>query len=265
VGIILGTKKVEKKLGYVAELCPICRAPRAFEVKRIGVASHIYFISVGEGQLAGFSGRCQQCATQIPIDGPKFGKFEESPSTDIETLIQSTYPGFHGDYEERLEIEDRLKRGETVVLTNREKWLIEPFEMLSMDVEERFANARFDKESGIGCAATAMVFSFLCCGSSAVGEKDLLRDIMHLGMAAVAIVGLVYTVILIFSAPNRYIQREIVPRLARALRPVIPTKPEISECVARMKSKGHRIGKRINEEKLWMAIQQDPSLTQKMR
>jgi len=257
MGIIWGTKRVEKKLGYVAELCPICRAPRVFEVKRIGLASHIYFVSFGEGRLAGHSGRCQQCATLIPIDGSKFVRFEESRVDDIEKLVQLTYPSFHSDYQERLEIEDRLKRSEPVALPNREKWLMESFEILSMDVEERVANTRFDKASGIGCAVSAVVFSFLCCGSFAVGEEGLLRDVIHIGMGAVAIIGLIYTVVQLLLAPSRYVQRDIVPRLARALRPMKPTRAEISACIATMRSKGHRIGRMINEEPLWTAIQHE--------
>jgi hypothetical protein len=38
MAVIWGRKKVERKLGFVAEFCPICRTPREFEVSRVGIA-----------------------------------------------------------------------------------------------------------------------------------------------------------------------------------------------------------------------------------
>src|SRR5258706_9118781 len=42
--IIWGKKRVTKSLGYVADFCPLCRDVRTFELVRVGLAGHIYYL-----------------------------------------------------------------------------------------------------------------------------------------------------------------------------------------------------------------------------
>jgi len=49
--IVWGKKIVYRKLGFVADFCPICRGPRAFELKRVGSASHLV-IADGDSRRA---------------------------------------------------------------------------------------------------------------------------------------------------------------------------------------------------------------------
>jgi hypothetical protein len=255
--IIWGKKKVEKTLGYVAELCPICRAAKVFRISRVGVAGHIYFIPMGEGELADHIGQCQECGTKISVNPTKYQAFEQQSTTEIERLIQSTFPIFRSVYAERLEILDRLKKHKSVPTYNRHLWLMEPFECLAVDAEERYANARFDKESGIGCVGTMLLLVFLICGSSAVGSSSLAGNIMFLVMGLVVIVGPIYTLVQVALAPNRYVQRSIIPRLAKSLSPLNPGKEEITQCLSMLQTQRFRIGRKINPEKLWQAIQKN--------
>ncbi len=253
--LVWGTKKVEKPLGYAAEFCPICRAPRIFKIFRAGMTTHIYFISVGTGELTGYFGRCQECNTAIPIDAAKFVRFEKEAPDKLETLIQATYPDFYRHYEGRLEIENRLRRREPVMLPDREGLLMEPFTILAMDVEDRFAYLRMDREIAIGCAATSVIFTLLACGTASFVKDDFARDSINLGIGLVVFAGMLYTFVQIIRAPKRYVRRMILPRLSRALRPLKPIRHEITDCVARIESKGLRLGKHIVEEELWEAVQ----------
>jgi hypothetical protein len=257
MAIIWGKKRVVIKLGYVAEFCPICREAQEFEISRVGTANHIYFIPLGDAKLAGHMGRCRQCGTSILVDPAKYTAFEPTSSIEIETLIQRTFPDFYNVYAERLEIEDRLKNRKNVSIPDRHLWLMEPFKCLVIEVEQRFANARFDRESGIGCAATILLLAFLYCGSSAVDSSSLVRDIMFIGIGLVVIAGPIYTLIQIALAPNRYMQRSVIPRLAKSLSPLNPSLEEISQCIAELKARGFRIGKKLRQERLWKELQQD--------
>jgi hypothetical protein len=254
--LVSGRKKVEKPLGYAAEFCPICRAPRIFKIFRVGMSTHIYYIPVGEGELTGYAGKCQQCSTKIPIDASKFVQFEKETPDKIDTLIQTTYPEFYTDYKARLELESRPERREPVIISDQEKLLMEPFDILSMDVEERFAYTPVDREIAIAIAATSLIFMLLCCGSAAFIEDDFVRDVINLVLGFVVIAGVVTTFVQIIRAPKRYIRRMIVPRLSQSLRPLNPARSEITDCIERIKSKGLRLGKYIDEEHLWEAIQQ---------
>ena len=252
--VIWGKRKVETELGYVADFCPICREIRELKVSRVGIANHIYFISIGKGNLAGHLGRCMQCGTKIPVDAMKYETFEEGSNTALETLVQNTFPNLRSVYAERLDIEERLKRQEPVSLPNRAKWLMEPFEYLIPEVEAKFANATMDKESNMGCISTVLLLIILCSGALMFEESALARDSMIIGMGLVAIVGLIYTIIQIMLAPHRYIQRNIVPRLSQALNPLNPSRQELQKCIATKKVKGSRLGKNVDEEKLWETI-----------
>jgi hypothetical protein len=254
--VIWGKKKVERKLGFVAEFCPICRTPRKFEVSRVGIASHIYFISVGEGNLAGHVGCCQQCGTIIPVDAGKYETFKEESNIALEALVQNTFPNLYNAYAERLDIEERLKKREPVSLPNREVWLMEPFEYLIPDVEARFTNTKLDKESNIGCVVTVLLLMFLCGGFIVFENSALIRDSLIIGMGLVAIIGLIYTIVQIMLAPNRYMERNIIPRLSQALSVLNPGKQEIERCLSTLKIKGFRIGKKIKTEKLLECIRQ---------
>jgi hypothetical protein len=106
--LIWGRKKIEKPLGYAVEFCPICRAPRVFKIFRIGMATHIYYVAIGEGAMTGYSGRCQECNTMIPIDASKFVQFTRETSESIAALTRATYPDFYQHHEGRLERRERV-------------------------------------------------------------------------------------------------------------------------------------------------------------
>ena len=61
--VVWGTKIKRKKVGRVADFCPMCRGLSVFELRRVGEASHVYYISFGQGTLLGYDITCETCAT----------------------------------------------------------------------------------------------------------------------------------------------------------------------------------------------------------
>src|SRR5258706_11462307 len=90
--IVWGTKRTERKQGLVADFCPICRDLRAFQLIRIGLASHVYYVAFGEGKLAGFLIQCQECRVSLKADPTTYATTEKRRVTDLEVLIQETFP-----------------------------------------------------------------------------------------------------------------------------------------------------------------------------
>jgi hypothetical protein len=82
-------------------------------------------------------------------------------------------------------------------------------------------------------------------------------------MGLVAIKGLIYTIVQIILAPNRYMKRNIIPRLSQALSVLNPSKQEIERCLSTLKIKGFRIGKKIKAEKLLESIRQQQLLIER--
>ena len=108
--IVWGKKRIERKQGMVADFCPICREVRAFTLIRVGLADHIYYVSFGQGKLAGHIIRCDTCGVALRADPTRFATAEKDPRIELETLIRQTFPRLRETYAERLALEQRIKR-----------------------------------------------------------------------------------------------------------------------------------------------------------
>src|SRR6266542_4248609 len=90
--IVWGTKRVERKQGNIADLCPICREIRSFQLVRVGLASHVYYISFGEGKLAGYIIRCDACGVILDVDPTRYGSTAKDARSDVVALVRDTFP-----------------------------------------------------------------------------------------------------------------------------------------------------------------------------
>jgi hypothetical protein len=77
--LLWGKKAVYRPLGYAADFCPFCREPRCFSVRRVGMASHVCYLTSGKGQLAGYQRICQECGTILYARPTVYAKIAEIP------------------------------------------------------------------------------------------------------------------------------------------------------------------------------------------
>jgi len=255
--IIWGTKRVESKMGFVAEFCPICRVITPFKVIRIGMTSHIYYISYGKGKLVGHIAECQVCQTVKTVNPTGYAAFEKREGIELERLIQKTFPNIREAYAARLSLEEKI-RSQSLgnAFADRESLLLEPFHYLASQVEERYAGStQFDKESGIGCLGTILLTVILLTATFTIFKNGANQDQALMVTGVIVLVGLIYTVIQIALAPRRFLSRKIIPNLVRSLKPLNPSKQELVTCLDKFKTSGYRIGKKVSAEKLWQALQ----------
>jgi len=123
------------------------------------MAGHIYYLSFGEGKLAGYLIRCTDCGLNLGVDPTRYATAEKGRVNDVEVLIQKTFPGLKIAYADRLRLEEQLKRTPAAVTPEqRQTFLMEPFGLVNHQVEARYANSsQFDKLSGLGCLGTLLV------------------------------------------------------------------------------------------------------------
>jgi hypothetical protein len=76
--IVWGKKAVYRKIGFVADFCAMCRTVKPFEIKRIGMAGHVYYITSGEGELLGYQRTCLSCKTAVDTDPNGYTAIEKS-------------------------------------------------------------------------------------------------------------------------------------------------------------------------------------------
>src|SRR4249920_611033 len=92
--VVWGTKIVRKPLGLVADFCPICRCVRAFRMSRVNLTDHLYFVAIGEGQVADFVIECTSCGVPQSTNPAKYTTAlpAEAATLAVEALAHSTFP-----------------------------------------------------------------------------------------------------------------------------------------------------------------------------
>jgi len=236
--IIWGTKIVRKRLGYVADFCPIDREPTAFRLTRVGEASHLYYLSIGSGKLIGHEICCEVCGVTIEAELDRYASISKRP-TELLELLGQTFPNLTEVYRERLELEQRMGSGELTSIERRDL-IREPFMLLNSLLEARGSETSFDWQSGMGCLALFVVPALLYGLLSTVAPT-----LQATGMIVLVVAGLmlVWSLYLVFTEVGRYMRREIYPRLASALVPLDPDLGELKETLGYLRDVGLVIAK----------------------
>jgi len=252
--IIWGTKRVERNQGVVADFCPICREIRSFQLKRVGMASHVYYLSFGEGKLEGFEIRCETCGVRLGVEPTRYVATSKGSPVNLEALARDTFPRLREVYANRLELEAKLRRSRSALSAEeRQDFLIEPFALLNPLVEARQANStEMDKPSSLGCLGTLLVAGGVFSGSMAL--KGRAQDRMLLAALILFAVGTVYTFVQMHLGPKRFVRAKILPSLVQSLRPLEPTREELTACIERCKTLGMRIGKTAKPDEVWSLL-----------
>ena len=253
--IVWGKKRVERKQGMVADFCPICREVRAFTLIRVGLAGHIYYVSFGQGKLAGHIIRCDTCGVALRADPTRFATAEKDPRIDLETLIRQTFPRLRETYAERLALEQRIKRTRSALTAEQHKeFLMEPFALLNPVVEQRFAKStQMDKQSGIGCLGTMLVGGGLFFGSMAFHGTT--QDRILICAAILFGIGTIYTFVQLHFGPKRFFRAHVLPSLVKSLKPLEPTREDLAACLERCQTLGLKIGKVAKLDEVWQPLE----------
>jgi hypothetical protein len=250
--IIWGKKLVYRTLGFIADFCPMCRTPRIFKLRRVGVARHVYYVSFGEGELAGYQRTCQDCGILLDAKPTIYASVADKPAP-LPQLITQTFPDLAQAYQPTLALEERVRNSPASLTPEERRVLIRnPMLLLSPRVEKRFASTHMDADVGYTLLA---VVAALFAGSYVI--KRLFPDALEMSMLAILVVGLILVVWQISQAGKRFMRRQIVPMLARTLRPLKPTEAEVTAVLEELKKLRHKIGSKLKVSELMEALTQN--------
>jgi hypothetical protein len=248
--LVHGTKQKERPLGWVADFCPICRVPRACRLFRIGMASHLYFVTIGDGRLVGFTIECSDCKTRRGTDDSQYANIAKHETKDLAALIAETMPDMPERLGFRLDLEKTLRDApDKIASSTRRELLAEPFTVLNPEFEKRFAESEFDRPATIGCMGTLVLLVLaivIPIYTPQVHQQKALLVLFSLFGA-----GTIYTSVQLLLVPGRAMRGEILPKLSRALTPLNPTREELQAMIVRCKERGMEIGKRLKLDALW--------------
>ena len=242
--IFWGTKAVIRKLGYVADFCPIFRDIRSFQVSRIGRAGHLYGVSFGQGQLVGHQKTCVQCGVELKADAAIYKDIaKELQDAGTTQLINSTFPDIRQYYADRLSLEDQVTRQPNQIDAQTRLALIkEPFLLLAPIVEKRFSAVHIDRSVGaalvltiVAVVAVASIFNaFFPLAFEQKANAFLIT--FGIGIAAIGVQG--------FKSAGRFMRKVIYPKISLALRPLNPGQHELEVVFAELKRSGFKLSKK---------------------
>ena len=254
-----GQKIRTEELGYFAEFCPICRSIQAhFAIKRSTVP-HLYFVPVGRKTTLDFIGTCLCCSVERGINPLSYKQTVKSYSGDLPLLINETYPTIYESYENRLNLEDLIKKDPSELDDNERLTLIrEPFEVLQNFIERECGeDTKFDRKSGIGCFSTILLFVLIIVLAFTFEDNNSVDAMIRLFLIPLFLLGTLGTFILLALTPQRFIKNKVFPQLIKALMPLQPKKHELETVLNQFKSLGLSISRHIKLKPLLKAIMKE--------
>lgn len=238
--IVWGRKIVRRKLGYVADFCPICRKPATFELQRVGSAGHIYYISAGQGALVGFEKQCTKCHTSLNAEPTHYTSVADKKLA-FPALVAQTFPKLHEALKARLDLEEQIRLAPaTISPEDRHALIRHPFLLLSPKVEQRYAATHLDLE--IVLAFVGAIFLMII--GVAVAKKVAL-DYEGPALLVFIVIGIVMVGWQLALSGRRYMRKHIIPVLAGSLKPLKPTSRELQTTIDELKRLGHKMGSKL--------------------
>jgi hypothetical protein len=255
--IHFGRRRVDQRKGKVADFCPICRDIGAFEFFRVASVFHVFGVAIGQGSLIKNFARCEYCSFKLFVKTERYTAIVEDKNRGLDWLISETFPTIRDFYADRLKLEAVIRKDlSSLNSETRRALILEPFTLINPLVEEHFAGQTpLDWPSSLGCLGTivltSLAFAFaIAYRRTPIGDKWLLVTLF---------VGLICTAIALYQfylRPFRYLRRRLVPMLGRALRPLNPSREELDQSLAQSRQAALLIGKHVEIDCLWEAIQQ---------
>jgi len=238
--IFWGRKLVYRPIGFVADFCPVCRGARAFALRRVGSASHVYYLSFGEGQLVGHEKTCQECGTALRAEPTAYASIAKS-ATNIDALTTLTFPSLGQVYAARFALEEKVRSApESLSADERHALIRNAFLLVSPKVEKRFASTHIDRETGFALLA-ALVLVVVAPALSRVLMPDLTDATFLLALG----IGLALVIWQGSLSGRRFMSRQVTPTLAKSLRPLRPTEAELRAVIAELVRLKHKLGRKL--------------------
>lgn len=253
--IVWGKTIKRQKLGFVADYCAVCRDLRAFEVRRIGSASHVYYISFGEGDLVGYERICQSCKTAFEAVPDNYSGMSKESRPGSE-LISETFPNYYTVYRELIERERKVRDTPSLLTpAERRTRLREPFGVVAQVVQQKLASTQVDARVWIAVAAFfPLMWVFGALGRVFIGTDDanaIARWMLGCGALCVGLV-----VSQLITSGRRYVLKNAVPPLVQALAPLRPTETEIGGILAELKQHKLKLGSKLLASDVTQGIEQ---------
>jgi hypothetical protein len=239
--IIWGKSIKRRKLGYVADFCAVCRDLRTFKVERIGSASHLYYISFGQGDLVGYERTCEVCASSVEAVPTTYLDVSKTRRPANE-LISETFPNYYTANRELIERERKVRDTPSMLSPEeRRARMREPFLIIAPLAQQKLASIHVDWRVVLAVFSFVPIFWLLGAVSHWLNPNQDDPSMNWLISALVVWGGFVFSEI--FMSSRRYLLKNAAPPLAASLAPLKPSASEIERILKELKQHKLKLGK----------------------
>lgn len=225
----VGKRTPRKRIGYVADYCPVCRDVRVFALKKVGSGWHVNFIPLGPAKTLGHELWCETCGGTYFADPKEYPEVAGRPMDDAVRLAEMTTPTLMERSRERFDFDDAILNG-TYDPHLRFAIMREPFDLLNHAVYVRMKNPTVDRGTkfllAIGVLGVAILIASIASHSH-LGRGHRGPPSMVFIAMMMAFVGFLAAAVRFSSEYRRYIRAQAVPAIAKAISPVDPTLDEL--------------------------------------
>lgn len=244
---IWGTKITRKRVGWVADFCPLCRGLRPFRLLRVGSASHIWYLPLGYGQFVGNEIACGICDAVYETDGSRYRGISED-LVDVDELVRRTLPASDGRVQELIAREARVAQGR-LGPDERATILREVIAHGAHQVERQVRDRIYPPKGRlVGWATFGLCALWVLCGPR-------LPRIPQAILGGFFAAGLLACLYYMFTCVGQHVRSAIEPAVARGLAPLEPTEEEIRDAIGQIRAVGSGAAKKLSPARLRHAIE----------
>ncbi|MCZ7644791.1 MAG: hypothetical protein M5U26_05835 [Planctomycetota bacterium] len=249
--IIWGSKRKELELGWVADLCLACGRPTAHRLREVRSVSHLYYISLGNGSLAGYEIVCRECGRVGAAETDDYADFGDEPDEDLGALVERTNPELPRRIVAREDLARRIADG-SASPEDRLHALTETLFAFAAELEERGKETHFDLRAGLWLLGVFVApFAVGVAAQALFAGGSPVPSYLALGSIGVCVVMLV---VALATEGSRYARKKLIPQMLPRLRELKPTLEELEEVLGRFKKGGLALGKKLKPLDVFEAL-----------
>jgi len=248
--LIIITRKVRRRrLGLVADFCPDCGEVRPMWYCRRRNMDHLFGIPTGLGVILDDAVICDECGCEMETQRADYAALSRSSATtsSIERLIDETHPDVF-ERRDHLIAPTRQARQADAPATMRIDYIAKILIRTGQGLDHRLLQVRLDHWSGLALLGVlAPIIIAICRSNSWLAKGPLwVGDVLFYSALASAAVLL----LLLATDVQRYMNREVYPRLLRKLQPLKLSAEEIACAADALKQSQYTIGRKISVARL---------------
>lgn len=241
--LVWGRRWYQRKMGYVADFCEICRRPQSFRIDEDRLLGHFWYIPLGELHATRHQITCTECRTRQPVERIRYQEIARSNASAKE-LVPKTFPRLEHVEQDRIAIEFVVRDNPGTLTRQQREWLLKaPFVIVSRMVEQRFSTLQFDLFTALGVLSLFFIPALVARAS-----VNLSAEMEQMTSRAALAVCLALIVVPAITARRRWVRRTVVPSLEQSLAPLKPTRLELDRILKELVKNRHRLGKKLSLE-----------------